>query len=188
MDCYGLICLATSCTILSCAPSCSARYTSSSFATTSTVLCFNILLRLDICATLWFIYFSFVLLWSSGHFALFKRITKADSKSGIRLLSRFLARPCCRVITLWRAKNSQPVRHCTLTNLVSSLCFSLRDDTKSLQWSSASSSVSASLADGTSGVLGTTAGPVSPPYYQQGPSREVLELRAAAWFQAGIPR
>ncbi|XP_037076267.1 tensin-4-like [Pollicipes pollicipes] len=68
---------------------------------------------------------------------------------------------------------------------VSASSQSLREDTKSCHWSSASSSASASHhAEGTSGA----STPLPPPYYQQGPSQERVELRSAAWFQAGIPR
>lgn len=79
--------------------------------------------------------------------------------------------------------DARPLSACA--GSVSASCQSLREDTKSGHWSSASSSVSASHADGTSGASTL---PLSPPYYQQGPSQEVVDLRTAAWFQAGIPR
>jgi len=66
---------------------------------------------------------------------------------------------------------------------LSSSSLSLREDTKSSShWSSASSSASTAHVDGSSR-------PLRPPYYQgQQPSRQALQLRDAAWFQAGIPR
>ena len=82
--------------------------------------------------------------------------------------------------------------HPTNSLLLRSAVSSLREETKSCRWSSAPGSVCApsSGADGTSGEgpTPTPAAAGSPPYYQQGPNPETVELRAAAWFQAGIPR